>query len=81
VERDISSFTVRADGRQIAESSNEYLTVAGNDRVPIPRQELRKIGGTITIGSENYPESRRSTSLGESPGRIYGLSGSGEAEH
>ena len=45
----------RPDGVQIAEISDEYFTVGGNDRVPILRQYLRKIGGTIAVNGQKLP--------------------------
>jgi len=45
----------RADGEQIVEISNEDFAVGGNDRVPILRAYLRKIGGTITVDGMKIP--------------------------
>ncbi len=45
----------RADGKQIAEISNEFFTVGGNDQVPLLRKYLRSIGGTITVDGKKLP--------------------------
>jgi hypothetical protein len=44
-----------ADGRQIAEISNEHFTVGGNDEAPLLRDYLRNIGGTITVNGRKLP--------------------------
>ena len=44
-----------SDGRQIAEISNEYFTVGGNDKVPVLRSYLRKIGARITVNGRKLP--------------------------
>ncbi len=43
------------DGRPISEISDEDFTVAGNDDVPILRNYLRKIQGTITVDGRKLP--------------------------
>jgi hypothetical protein len=45
----------RPDGQQIAEISNEYLTVGRDDEVPILRRYLRGLGGTITVEGRKLP--------------------------
>ena len=45
----------RVDGTQIAEISDEYFTVGGNDQAPILRQYLRKLDGTITVNGRRLP--------------------------
>jgi len=45
----------RADGQQITEISDEYFTVGGNDEIPVLREYLRKIGGTITANGRKLP--------------------------
>jgi len=45
----------RPDGRQIAEISDEHLTVGGNDKLPILRKYLRSLGGTITVDGQRLP--------------------------
>jgi hypothetical protein len=46
----------RADGRQIAEISNECLSCGGNnDEVPVLRKYLGKLGGSITMNGQKFP--------------------------
>lgn len=45
----------RADGQQIREISDEHFTSGGNDKVPLLRAYLRKIGGTITANGQKLP--------------------------
>jgi len=44
-----------ADGQPIKEISDEFFTVGGHDKVPILRQYLRYIGGTINVNGKTLP--------------------------
>ena len=45
----------RANGEQIAEISNEFLTPGGNYEAPILKAYLSKTGGTITVNGRELP--------------------------
>ena len=45
----------RADGSRIAEISNEWYQVGGDDRLPVLRAYLRKIGATIIMDGRKVP--------------------------
>ena len=44
-----------ANGQPIREISDEFFTEGGHDKVPLLRQYLRRIGGTIVVNGETLP--------------------------